>query len=256
MKERLAISGFEARFPSSGFDLSFLHLDLEPGGITVVSGPSGSGKSTLGHAFAGLLPYMGAEIKGTLHLDGSDVSMTDKKAWRNIRGRAVRWIPQEPARVFTPILPVLPQMLEGVENPDTHDKRLDRLLQVMGLPDREALESSYPFELSGGMLQRAASISAFLPGPALVVADEPTAHLDPPGSLLLAKIVTTLAGHTGTAVLWITHDLRLAAAVADRVIFLSEGRIETDGAPDELLDPFGEKTIPMVRASARLALPI
>jgi len=252
----ISLSGFEARFPSSGFDLSFHHLDLEPGGVTVVSGPSGSGKSTLGHAFAGLLPYMDAQIKGTLRVGDTTVSLNDRKAWRDIRGRLIRWIPQEPSGVFSPILTTLNQMLEGVKNPETHYERLDRLLKVMGLPERETLRSTYSFELSGGMLQRAAVISAFLPAPALVVADEPTAHLDPPGSLLLARIVTTLAANAGTAVLWITHDLRLAAAVADRVIFLSEGRIEKEGIPGPLLDPFGAKPNPMVQASKRLALPV
>jgi ABC-type glutathione transport system ATPase component len=69
-------------------------------------------------------------------------------------------------------------------------------------------------------------------------------------------MVTTLATYTGTAVLWITRDLRLAAAIADRVILLHEGRIERDGSPEELLDPFGEKVDSMVKAANRMAMPV
>ena len=256
MKERIALSRVEVKFPYSDFDLAFGHLEIEPGRITVITGPTGSGKSTLGHAAAGLLPYMGARIKGTLHLGDVAVPLADRKAWRGVRGRAVRWIPQEPARVFTATLPLLPQMLEGIENPQAHTDRLAKLLEVTGLPDQDTLKVCYPFELSGEILQRAAVISAFLPTPALVVADEPTAHLDPQRCLLLARIVTALARHAGTTVLWITHDLRLAAAIAHRVIFLFDGRIEKDGSPRDLLDPFGENLHPLVGASARMALPV
>lgn len=256
MKGSIVLSGVEVIFPHSNFDLSFRHLEIEPGRVTVITGPSGSGKSTLGHAATGLLPYMGAAIKGTFQLGAITIPLADRKAWRGVRGRAVRWIPQEPARVFTSTLPLLPQMLEGIENPKAHADTLARLLDVTGLPNQDTLKVRYPFELSGGMLQRAAVISAFLPTPALVVADEPTAHLDQPKCLLLARIVTALARHAQTAVLWITHDLRLAAAIAHRVIFLAGGRIEIDGSPLDLLDPYGEKPLPLVKASARLALPV
>jgi len=256
MKGKIVLSGVEVRFPRSNFDLSFRNLEIEPGHVTVITGPSGSGKSTLGHAAAGLLPYMGAAIKGKFRLGAITIPLADRKAWRGVRGRAVRWIPQEPARVFTTTLPLLPQMLEGIENPKAHADRLARLLDVTGLPNQNILKIRYPFELSGGMLQRAAVISAFLPAPALVVADEPTAHLDQPRSLLMARIVTALARHAEAAVLWITHDLRLAAAMAHRVIFLAGGRIESEGSPRDLLDPFGENPSPLVKASARLALPV
>jgi peptide/nickel transport system ATP-binding protein len=256
MKGAIALRVFEARFPASKFDLSCGTLTLEPGSVTVVSGPSGSGKSTLGHAFTGLLPYLGARIKGTLTIAGNEIELTDRKAWREVRGRAVRGIPHELARVFTPTVFTLPQMLEGIEDPEAHAEQLGKLLKVLRLPDRETLQTRYPFELGRGILQRAALVSAFLPGPTLVVADEPTEHLDPAGTILLARMITTLAAHTGTAVLWITRDLRLAAAIANRVILLSEGRIERDGSPQDLLNPFGEKADPLVKAANQMALPV
>ncbi len=256
MNERLVLSDFEVSYGSSGTILALRHLELDPGRITIVTGRSGSGKSTLGHAFSGLLPFMGASAKGTVHLGAHAVPVNDRQAWSGIRGSSVRWIPQEPARTFTPTRPLLPQMLEGIEDREPVMETLDRLLKVTGLPDREELSRRCPYELSGGMLQRAAVISAFLLRPLLVVADEPTAHLDPPRALILGRIVTSLARHASSAVLWITHDLRIAAALGDRVIHISKGRIDADGSPLDLLDPFGDNPLPLVRHSARLSMPI
>ncbi|MFC1545125.1 ATP-binding cassette domain-containing protein [Gemmatimonadota bacterium] len=256
MNDRIVLSDADVRFGRTGTVLAVRHLELEPGRVTVVTGLSGSGKSTLGHAFSGLLPYLPASSQGMVHFGDTSLSLGDRKAWAGVRGRKVRWIPQEPARVFTPTRIILPQMLEGIEDQEAVFEILDRLLKVTGLPDRERLSTLYPFELSGGMLQRAAVISAFAPRPLLVVADEPTAHLDPPGALILARIVTSLARHASAAVLWITHDLRLAAALGDRVIHLTKGRIDADGSPRDLLDPSGENPLPMVRSAARLAMPV
>ncbi|MFC1628769.1 ATP-binding cassette domain-containing protein [Gemmatimonadota bacterium] len=255
MNDRIVLSEADVRYRHSGSVLTVRHLELEPGRVTIVTGLSGSGKSTLGHAFSGLLPYLPASCDGTVHLGDASLPLGDRKAWTGVRGRRVRWIPQEPARVFTPTRTLLPQMLEGIEDHEAASGTLDRLLEATGLPDRERLSGQYPFELSGGMLQRAAVISTFLPRPLLVVADEPTAHLDPPRALILARVVTSLARHASAAVLWITHDLRIAAALGDRVIQMTEGRIDADGSPRDLLDPFAENPLTLVRHAARLAMP-
>jgi len=231
-------------------------LELEAGRITVVAGPSGSGKSTLGHAFCGLLPFLGAHARGEVIFAAGRFPIGTLRPWKQVRGRAVRWIPQDPAGAFTPTRPLLPQMLEGTTPSAERQTRLDRLLQVLGLPAAGELGGRCPFELSGGMLQRAALISAFLPLPELVVADEPTSFLDPPRTLTLARIVGALSRDAGSAVLWITHDLRLAAAVADRVVLLEEGKIVEDGLPGPVLVPTGESRHALVRASARMALPL
>jgi peptide/nickel transport system ATP-binding protein len=256
MNERIVLSDFEVSYGRSGTILAVPHLELEPGRITAVTGRSGEGKSTLGHALAGLLPFMGASAKGIVHFGAKAVPVSDRRAWSGVRGVSVRWIPQEPARTFTPTRPLLPQMLEGISASEAVMVNLDRLLKVTGLPDREELSRRCPYELSGGMLQRAAVISAFLPRPLLVVADEPTAHLDPMRTLILGRIITSLAQHASAAVLWITHDLRIAAALSDRVIHLKKARIDADGTPLDLLDPFGENSLPLARHSARLAMPV
>ena len=256
MSDRIVLADAEIGYGRTAPILTVRHLELEPGRVAVVTGVSGSGKSTLGHAFAGLLPYLGARASGTVHFGADTVPLMDRQAWIGVRGRHVRWIAQEPARAFTPTRPLLPQMLEGIDDPAAVTETLDRLLQVTGLPDRGELGKRCPFELSGGMLQRAAVISAFLPRPMLVVADEPTAHLDPPRAIILGRIVTALARHASAAVLWITHDLRIAAALGDRVIHLAKGRVDADGAPRDLLDPFGEHPLPLVRHAARLSMPV
>lgn len=235
--------------------LDLPHLRMKSGEVTVVAGPSGSGKSTLGHAAAGLLSYMGAKVGGEMSIGDVTASLNDRKAMRTLRGTAVRWIPQEPARAFTLTRPVLPQMLEGIAPSGPIREKLDRLLKILGLPPSAKLENLYPFEMSGGMLQRATVISAFLPSPQLVVADEPSAHLDSPRTIVLGRIITAIARTTSVSVMWITHDLRLAAAVADRILFLENGLVQAEGEPSELLDPDREDRPKLVAASARLAMP-
>lgn len=256
MSEPIVLSDVRIRYAGRDPVLDIARLQLAPGKITVVAGPSGAGKSTLGHAAAGLLPFLGARAEGTITVGGRSFALDDPSAMRTLRGSVIRWIPQEPARAFTPTRPLLSQMLEGIEmNADT-EERLDRLLKALGLPPAAEMEGRFPFEMSGGMLQRAAVISAFLPSPRLVVADEPTAHLDPPRTITLARIITALVRTTAVAVLWITHDLRLAAAVADRVLFLSGGLVEAEGGPRELLNPEGRDRARLVEACARLAMPL
>ena len=251
----IELADLSVRFSPGEPVLDIPRFELEPGKITVVAGPTGSGKSTLGHAMAGLLPYLGAHTSGTLHIGGKKLSLDDAGVWKGVRGRLIRWIPQEPARAFTFSRPLLSQMLEGIEKSDQITGKLDSMLERAALPRSEQLATLHPFEMSGGMLQRAALVSAFLPDPMVVVADEPMAHLDPLRSLEIARTVTRLVAEASVALLWITHDMRMASALADRIVFLSEGRIVADGDPELLLDPTREDSLPIVHASARMALP-
>lgn len=256
MSRPIRLSRVEVTYGRSDPVLKLSELQLEPGKIMVVAGSSGAGKSTLGHAAAGLLPFLGASVRGTIAFGEEGFALSDRKAWQKVRGSLVRWIPQEPARAFTSTRPLLPQMLEGVPDGEGMSSQLARLIKALGLPPAEELAHRFPFEMSGGMLQRAAVISAFLPGPELVVADEPTAFLDPPRTLLLARIVSALARNISSSVLWVTHDLRLAAAVADSLVLLDKGQIQAIGPPQRLLDPFAADVSPLVSASARLAMPV
>lgn len=258
MSEDIRLEDLHVVYPGSGEVLLVSRLQLEAGRVTVAAGPSGSGKSTLGHALCGLLPCLGAESSGGLALGEEQLDVADPAAWQGIRGRTVRWIPQDPAAAFTATRKVLPQMLEGMGKDalERYGERLQRLLESLGLPDADVLARTHAFELSGGMLQRAAAVSAFLPGPRLVVADEPTAHLDPPRTLLMARILTTLARFTGTTILWITHDLRLAAAIADRIVMLKEGRVDEEGPAGAVLRPASDTSRPLIEACERLALPL
>jgi ABC-type glutathione transport system ATPase component len=255
MQGRIEFVDLSVRFSPGEPVLDIPRFELEQGKITVVAGRTGSGKSTLGHAAAGLLPYLGAYSSGTLHIGTETLPFDDTDSWKGIRGRLIRWIPQEPIRAFTISRPLLPQMLEGIENSEQITGKLDSMLERAVLPLSGQLAAMYPFEMSGGMLQRAALVSALLPEPMMVVADEPTAHLDPLRSLEIARTVTGLAEEASVALLWITHDMRMASALADRIVFLSDGRIVADGDPELLLDPDRENSLPIVRASARMALP-
>jgi len=249
----IVCTGLEVAWPPAAPVLDIPHLELAPGSVTAVVGPSGAGKSTLGHALAGLLPWLGARVEGGVEYAGRILHPGRADEWRAVRGRLVRWIPQDPALSFTPTRPLLPQMLEGPGRAGPLPESLDDLLAAVGLDSTADLAGRYPFELSGGELQRAAAVTAFGAGPSLVVADEPTAHLDPPNALALARTVIALVARTGTGLLWITHDLRLGAAVASRILYLDRGRIAADDVPAALLDPDRASALPLVRACARLA---
>jgi peptide/nickel transport system ATP-binding protein len=255
MSGQIELRNLSVRYPPGDPVLQIERLVMNQGEIAVVAGASGSGKSTLGHAIAGLLPLLGAHASGTLQIGGRNLYFDSIENWTDVRGTLIRWIPQEPSSAFTTTRPLLPQMLEGTERSDGIYRKLEGLLERADLPPSEQLATIYPFEMSGGMLQRAALVSALLPDPLVVVADEPTAHLDPPRSLEIARTVSRLAGEVSVAFLWITHDLRMASALADRIFFLSEGQIEAEGDPELLLDPGREDSPAIVTASARLALP-
>jgi peptide/nickel transport system ATP-binding protein len=246
-------AGLEVSWPPGDPVLDIPRLELAPGSITAAVGASGTGKSTLGHALAGLLPWLGASTRGTVQFGSESLHPGRARDWRGKRGRLVRWIPQDPTIAFTPTRPLLPQLLETGPGADPLNARLEEYLEAVGLEELNDPDGRRAFELSGGELQRAAAAAAFAAGPALVVADEPTAHLDPPRALALARIVSRLAAQSGTSLLWITHDLRLAAALADRIIHLAGGCITADGPPAEILDSATGAPLPLVQASRRLA---
>ena len=203
--------------------LKGVDLDVARGELTAVMGPSGSGKSTLMHILAGL----DKPTAGTVVLDGQEITSLDDAELTRLRRDKLGFVFQ-----FFNLLPVLtaeenlvlPLSIAG-RKPDR--EWLERLVQTVGLADRR---THRPAELSGGQQQRVAVARALVSKPAVVFADEPTGNLDSKASADVLRLLRQAVDEFGQTVIMVTHD-PAAAAIADRLIVLRDGQIESDGPP-------------------------
>ena len=211
--------------------LAGVSLSLPAGAFTAIMGPSGSGKSTLMHVLAGL----DKPTSGTVTIDGVDLSTLDDKRLTELRRDKVGFIFQS----FN-LLPVL-TAAENIELPlkiagrSADGAWRDQLIATVGLGDRL---THHPSELSGGQQQRVAVARALVTKPAVVFADEPTGNLDSTSSGEVLKLLRDAVDTLGQTVVMVTHEAN-AAAIADRVVVLADGKIVHDGAagtPDEVHD--------------------
>jgi ABC-type glutathione transport system ATPase component len=225
--------------------LDGVDLRVDDGEAVVVLGGSGSGKSTLLRALLGLVPSPGRvrvdEL--ALHTDTGRLDLTGPGAWRRARGREIGMVFQDSALALTPLRRVRSLLSEVSGDP----ARVEPLLRASGFADPAPVAARRAFELSGGMAQRVGFGLAVAGGPRVVLADEPTTALDGPArEELVARLRERAAG--GTAVVLATHDVTVAAALADRVVVLYRGRIVEQGPPVRVLgDPGHEATRALVR---------
>ena len=207
--------------------LDGVSLAVAPGEIVALVGESGSGKSTIGLAIQGLLPA-GAEpqISGSIRLDGTEIVGASPAQLRDVRRRLVRAVAQDPMGSLNPTMRIGAQMRESATGPVDV---LDWLART-GLPDPERIAESMPHRLSGGQRQRVLIAMAMLSRPRLLIADEPTTALDVTIQAQVLDLIRDLARQSGTAVIFVTHDLGVAAALADRIVVLYAGRVAEIGA--------------------------
>src|SRR5579863_102308 len=223
--------------------ISNLSFDLAPGKILGLVGESGAGKTMIGRAIAQLLPPGFAVAGGSLLFDGEDLVTTTPALRRPLLGRSIAFIPQAPMTALNPVRTIGAQF-------DEHLTRLGRrgakerrelalaMLTAARLPRGEDLLAQYPHQLSGGMCQRVLIASAFASHPRLVIADEPTTALDVTMHAPILRLIADMQREHGTAVIFITHDLRLAAQLCDDVIVMYAGRpLETGPARTVLSKP-------------------
>ena len=215
-------------------------LTLQRGETLGIAGESGCGKSTLVTALLRLLPP-GASMSGEVLLEGEDVL-----AMKPGRLRAVRWagaaiVFQGAMHALNPVRTVRWQIGEAIELHATGgdraraaiDKRVNRLMDQVGLPQRRA--DSYPHELSGGQRQRVMIAMALACGPSLLIADEPTTALDVMVQAQVLALLTELRAELNLSMLLITHDLALLADACDRIAVMYAGRVVEDGPAAELM---------------------
>jgi peptide/nickel transport system ATP-binding protein len=217
-----------------------INLQVEPGRVLGLVGESGAGKSMLGRMIAGEVPKGFSVSHGFVRFEGRDLMALPRAAHRALLGRRIAFIPQEPLSGLNPVLTVRQQLFEhlahvGAPKARWRDIARERLAEV-GLPDGDAILARYPHQLSGGQCQRILIAMAFCGEPALIVADEPTTALDVMTQAQIMRVLREQQQRHGTAVIFITHDLRLAAHVCDAVAVLYAGEVVESGSAAQVLD--------------------
>ncbi|WFU77190.1 ABC transporter ATP-binding protein [Bradyrhizobium sp. CB2312] len=216
------------------FAVDGVSLDLRPGKIVCVVGESGSGKSMCAHALMGLLPDTVSVTSGEIQFEGRDLLKLDDDGWRDLRGRRLAMIFQEPMTALNPLMRIGDQMAEmfeahGLLTPKERRARALALAREVGLPDPERIVRAYPHQLSGGQRQRAMIAMALALEPAVLVADEPTTALDVTTQAQILKLIRNLQRNRNMAVMFITHDFGVVADIADQVVVLRHGKVVEEG---------------------------
>jgi energy-coupling factor transporter ATP-binding protein EcfA2 len=238
--------------------LQEINLGISKGELVGVIGPSGAGKSSLGYALSGFIPhFFTGDPTGAQRLFGEDMTGL---ALSDIAGR-VGMVVQNPFNQISGArYSVREEVAFGLENMGIAKEVMEaRVEEVMDRFKLDDLQDRSPYELSGGQQQRLALASILAMEPDLLILDEPTSQLDPAGAEEVFDSVHTLTEESSTAVILITHKLEWLAEVADRIIVVVNGTIQTEGPPREILakpdlDSWGIGTTAYTRA-ARLAIP-
>lgn len=234
-------------------------LTVYPGQSIAIVGESGSGKSTAAMSILGLLPGTGKVTNGSIKLNGEELTELDEKGWQKVRGNKIGLVPQDPMSNLNPVWRIGTQVEESlranhvVEGSERH-ARVVQLLEEAGLPEAERRAKQYPHEFSGGMRQRALIAIGLAARPELLIADEPTSALDVTVQKKILDHLETLTEELGTALLFITHDLGLAAERADHLLVMHRGRIVEKGPSLQILrNPQHPYTKRLVTAAPSLA---
>ena len=270
------------------------NLTLYPGQSVAIVGESGSGKSTLAHAVIGLLPGTGRVTGGTIRFQGRDITHLGTQDLTALRGSSIGLVPQDPMSNLNPVWSIGFQVKEalranglagvaddrlahlmaehaehagrtghadGAQKAATSaggridvDEQVALLLEQAGLPEASRRAKQYPHEFSGGMRQRALIAIGLAARPDLLIADEPTSALDVTVQRRILDHLQTLVRELGTAMLFITHDLGLAAERAEHIVVMHRGRVVESGPSLEVLqDPSHPYTQRLVKAAPSLA---
>ena len=209
-------------------------FSLDRGEILGLVGESGSGKSVTGFSLIGLVDPPGRIVGGSVRFEGRELVGLEAPEMRKLRGKRIAMVFQDPAATLNPVLTIGEQMALAVRAHDNVSEaaareRATTLLMRVGIPEAASRLDAYPHEFSGGMRQRVAIATALLHSPSLIIADEPTTALDVSIQAQILTEMRALARETGTALIWISHDLATVSSLADRVMVMYAGRIVESG---------------------------
>ncbi|MDP4022940.1 ABC transporter ATP-binding protein [Methylobacterium sp. NEAU 140] len=233
----LSVAGLSVGFTQRGREhlaVEGLDLAVARGEVVGLVGESGSGKSVTGLALMGLIEAPGRVASGEILFEGRDLAGLPESELRPLRGRRLAMIFQDPMTTLNPVLRVETQIVEAITAHERVSRRAARArareaLVRVGIPAPDARLAAYPHQLSGGMRQRVAIAIALLHRPALLIADEPTTALDVTIQAQILAEVQDLCAESGTALIWITHDLAVVSGLADRLLVMYAGRVVEAG---------------------------
>ncbi|MBD8688729.1 MULTISPECIES: ABC transporter ATP-binding protein [unclassified Rhizobium] len=236
-------------------------LYLRPGEVRGLVGESGAGKSTIAKALLGILPATVKITGGSIRFEDRNLLTLAPRDLRNIMGRDITLIPQDPQTALNPARQIEAQLTDGLRlrlgmnKKQAHQRALE-LLDEVQIRDPDRVMRSYPHQLSGGMRQRILIAAAFSLGPKLVVADEPTTALDVTVQKEVLRLIRRMQQAHGTAVIFVTHDLGVVAKICDSVTLLYAGKVIEDGPTASILqNPRHSYTRALIAAGPRYDKP-
>jgi peptide/nickel transport system ATP-binding protein len=228
-------------------------FELAPGEVLAIVGESGSGKSVTAQTIAGLTGSPNTQISGSIRLGGAELVGAGERELHKVRGERVGMVFQDPMTSFNPVYRIGRQLTEAMpaHRPEVSKAearaRAIELLDSVGLPSPERQVDRYPYELSGGMRQRALIAMALMLEPEILIADEPTTALDVTIQAQILELLRRLNRERGLSTILITHDFGVVAEMADRVLVMHEGRVvergEVDGVFHSPRDPYTRKLL-------------
>jgi len=261
-KALLAIEGLVVEFASAQGETfrasDGVSLTVAAGEVVAIVGESGSGKSVTARAILRLVPHPGRVRAGKIMFQGRDLLRMPREQVRELRGRDIAMVFQDPMTSLNPVLRVGAQIGEAIAlharlSASAIGARVLDLLRRVGIPATAERAHSFPHEYSGGMRQRAMIAMGVANSPALLIADEPTTALDVTIQDQIITLMRDLNRASGTAILLITHNVALVASLCTRVLVMYAGRIVEEGPTEEIfLSPQHPYTWSLLRSVPRV----
>ena len=258
----LRVSDLRVEFASSSgrvHAVNGVSFDVEAHELLGIVGESGCGKSVTSLAILRLLAKpAGRVVGGQVEFDGMDLLGLNDEAMRDLRGRQIAMIFQDPMTSLNPVTTIGEQLVEVVQAHSKLDRKAAETkaletLDLVGLPNARARLKNYPHQFSGGMRQRVMIAMALIMGPKLLIADEPTTALDVTIQAQILDLIRRVATETGAAVMLITHDLGVVAGMTHRIQVMYAGQIVETAMTDELFaHPRHPYTVGLLRSIPRL----
>lgn len=236
-------------------------LGVAPGETVGLVGESGAGKTMVSRAVLGFVPTGTSIVSGQILFDGRDITHLPAAERRHLLGRDIAYIPQNPMTALNPVERIEPQIVDVLRMHLKLDKRAAgyralELIDAVHLRHPERVLRQYPHELSGGMRQRVLIAIAFACRPRLVIADEPTTALDVTVQKQILLLIRELQAQTGTAILFISHDMGVVAKLCDQVHVMHGGRVLESATADALFsNPMHDYTRALLAATPRFDRP-
>lgn len=233
-------------------------FDLAPGEILGMVGESGAGKSLTGTAITGLLERPGRIDRGEIHFEGNRIDNLSREDMRQLRGRKIGAIFQDPLTSLNPLMTVGQQLIQTIRthlplNASKARAKAIELLAEVGIPAPDQRVDQYPHQFSGGMRQRVVIALALCANPSLVIADEPTTALDVSIQAQILELLRKMCRDHGAAVILVTHDMGVIAETADRVAVMYSGRVVEIGPVEKVVkDPHHPYTKGLMQSIPRI----